>query len=237
MQARALEAILRAREEGGAFTGLADFCRRCCPPVPRDIVEALILVGAFDSLDPNRRRLLWELPLVLAGRAGSGLFGDGPSAATSGATSGRPGGGPERRQGDVPDFSPEEKMAHEYDLLGFSPGRHLLARLRPRLEEVGFVSSARLRRLPAGRAVKVGGLVIRPHRPPTRSGRTVVYLCLEDEEGLVDVTVFERTYQKYGRLIFSDPCPPLAVEGRVERRDGATAVIARRVGTLWEALR
>jgi len=233
MQARALEAILRAREEGGPFTGLADFCRRCCPPVPKDIVEALILVGAFDSLDPNRRRLLWELPLVLAGRAGPGLFGDGPPAATSRG----PGGGPGRKRGDVPDFSLEEKMAHECDLLGFSPGRHLLAHLRPRLEEAGFVSSARLRRLPAGRAVKVGGLVIRPHRPPTRSGRTVVYLSLEDEEGLIDVTVFERTYQRYGRLIFSDPCPPLAVEGRVDRRDGATAVIARRVGVLYEALK
>ncbi|HCJ09779.1 MAG TPA: error-prone DNA polymerase, partial [Clostridiales bacterium] len=97
MQARALEAILKAREEGGPFTGLADFCRRCCPPVPRDIVEALILVGAFDSLDPNRRRLLWELPLVLAGRAGPGLFGDGPPAATSRG----PGGGPGRKRGDV----------------------------------------------------------------------------------------------------------------------------------------
>jgi len=51
--------------------------------------------------------------------------------------------------------------------------------------------------------VKVAGLVIRPHRPPTRSGRTVVFFTLEDESGLLDVTVFEDIYQQYGKEIFT----------------------------------
>jgi len=63
----------------------------------------------------------------------------------------------------------------------------------------------------------VAGLVIRPHRPPTRSGRTVVFLTLEDETGLLDVTVFESVYQKYGKVIYNNPL--LLVTGEISRRD------------------
>jgi len=236
MEERVLRAILEAREREGAFRSLADFCRRCRPPVPRSVVETLILCGAMDSLDPNRRRLLWRLPLVLdgGGRGRDGpelIVAEGPAGATGAQNaSGCPGARA------LPDFTLEEKMRFEYDLLGFSPEHHLLAYLRPRLAAAGFVTSAGLDRVASGRRVKVAGLPVRPHRPPTRSGRTVVFLSLEDEKGLIDVTVFERIYQVCGRLLFSDPCPPLAVEGRVERRGKAVSVIARRVAALEDEL-
>jgi error-prone DNA polymerase len=225
MERRAIEAILESRSRDGPFTSLPDFCRRCCPPAGRDIVEALIFCGAFDSLDPNRRRLLWRLPVALADRGEPGLLEEAPSP--------EPGQG---GSGGIADFSVEEKMAAEYDLLGFSPEHHFMAYLRPRLERAGFTPSAGLRRLPPRRVVKVGGLPVRPHRPPTRSGKTVVFLSLEDEKGLIDVTVFDRTYQRYGRLLFTDPTPPLAVEGTIEHRGKAVTVIARRIDTLTGAL-
>jgi len=246
---QAVTAILAAREEGGAFDSLLDFCRRCHPSVPRDAIESLILVGAFDSLEPNRRRLLWQLPLALAepGKKTSGrgeVAGRGEAAGGEGVygrMTGRPGAA--RLVEDtgagaatIPNFTLEEKMRFEYDLLGFSPTSHIMAYLRPRLKAVGFVASNELDRLPAGRSVRIGGLPVRPHRPPTRSGKTIVFLSLEDEKGLADVTVFEKTYQASGRLLFSDPCPPLAVEGRTERRGKAMTVIARRVDRLAQVL-
>jgi len=221
MQRQALAAVLASRETAGPIASLDDFIRRCCPPVTRDVVENLVLVGAFDALDGNRRRLLWRLPVLLGERRGDGrrLLDE---------VDGAPDG--------VRDFTPEERMRHEYDLLGFSPEHHLLAYLRPRLAAAGFVPSSDLVRLPPGRLVKVGGLPVRPHRPPTKTGRTIVFLSLEDEAGLAEVTIFEGTYQRYGRLLFTDPCPPLAVEGKLERRDKAVSVIARRVDTLYRAL-
>ncbi|MCL6581149.1 MAG: error-prone DNA polymerase, partial [Firmicutes bacterium] len=233
MERRALEAILAARQAGGPFRSLEDFCRRCSPPVSRDVVEALILVGAFDSLDPNRRRLLWRLPVALSGPSADVLL---PEQAPGGVLSGGPDGG-EGPTGGIADFTLEERIRWEYELLGFSPEHHLLGYLRPRLDAAGFVPSSALARLRPGTPVRVAGLPVRPHRPPTRSGRTVVFVSLEDEEGLADVTVFERVYRRYGALLFSDPCPPLAVEGRVERRGGGTNVVARWVGSLKEALR
>jgi error-prone DNA polymerase len=60
-----LASIVAARAEG-PFASLADFCQRTT--VPRDVVENLILCGAFDSLNPHRRELLWELPAALQTR-------------------------------------------------------------------------------------------------------------------------------------------------------------------------
>jgi len=223
MRRQALAAVLASRETAGPIASLDDFIRRCCPPVTRDVVENLVLVGAFDALDGNRRRLLWRLPVLLGERRGT----DADRRLLD-----EVGGAPD----GVRDFTPEERMRHEYDLLGFSPEHHLLAYLRPRLAAAGFVPSSDLVRLPPGRLVKVGGLPVRPHRPPTKTGRTIVFLSLEDEAGLAEVTIFEGTYQRYGRLLFTDPCPPLAVEGKLERRDKAVSVIARRVDTLYRAL-
>lgn len=233
---KALGAILGERESGGPFVSLGDFCRRVGSAVPRDAGEALILAGACDSLDPNRRRLLWRFGASRAaaerGRADGGRAGGGRADGSETLLDDNPAG----LEAAVADFRPEEKMRFEYDLLGFSPEHHLLAYLRPRLAKAGFVSSAAFRRLPTGREASLAGLVVRPHRPPTKSGQTIVFVSLEDEDGLADVTVFEKTYQRYGRLLFADPCPPLAVWGKVERRGKAPSLIARHLESLSGAL-
>jgi DNA polymerase III subunit alpha len=61
----ALTAILRARESGGKFTDLFDFCHRVDRRVVnRRVIEALIRSGAFDSVDPHRAKLLASVALA-----------------------------------------------------------------------------------------------------------------------------------------------------------------------------
>jgi DNA polymerase-3 subunit alpha len=55
---QAIEAIVKAREEGGPFTSLFDFCVRVDRSrLNKRTVEALIKAGAFDSLQRNRAAL------------------------------------------------------------------------------------------------------------------------------------------------------------------------------------
>ncbi|HEY8356935.1 MAG TPA: DNA polymerase III subunit alpha, partial [Ramlibacter sp.] len=55
----AVEAIVAAREEGGAFTSLYDFCCRVDRTrINKRTVEALIKAGAFDNLHRNRAELV-----------------------------------------------------------------------------------------------------------------------------------------------------------------------------------
>lgn len=128
---------------------------------------------------------------------------------------------------DLEDFSPQEKRLMEYEVLGFEVEGHYMSWWRPRLAREGYVRAAELMQLEDGAPVKVAGIPVRPHRPPTRSGRIVVFLSLEDETGLADITVFENTYQKYGHLLFGPEIGPLRVGGTLVRRGHGASVVAR----------
>ena len=55
---QAIDAIVKAREEGGPFTSLYDFCVRVDRSrLNKRTVEALVKAGAFDSLQRNRASL------------------------------------------------------------------------------------------------------------------------------------------------------------------------------------
>ncbi|HMR71725.1 MAG TPA: DNA polymerase III subunit alpha, partial [Rubrivivax sp.] len=62
--AGAIDAIVRARDEGGPFRSLFDFCARVDRKlVGKRVVEALVKAGAFDALHADRARLLASVPL------------------------------------------------------------------------------------------------------------------------------------------------------------------------------
>ena len=62
----AIEAIVAARDAGGAFTSLFDFCARVDRGrINRRVVEALVKAGAFDRLQPARSSLLASVGLAL----------------------------------------------------------------------------------------------------------------------------------------------------------------------------
>jgi DNA polymerase III alpha subunit len=55
---------------------------------------------------------------------------------------------------------------------------------------------------------------------------------LEDEFGLVDVTIFENTYKRYGEVLFNSPL--LVITGEISERDPnqITTVVANRITSL-----
>src|SRR5699024_2047719 len=62
----AIAAIIAAREAGGPFASLFDFCQRIDRhAVNRRTIEALIRAGAFDTLEDNRAALLATVPQAL----------------------------------------------------------------------------------------------------------------------------------------------------------------------------
>ncbi len=213
-----LQRILSARAEA-PYRSLLDFCQRT--RLDRDITANLILCGAFDALHPNRRQLLWDLERIyqlITGGHQLSLFSQEASELLRDTSH------------QVPDFSPKEKFLQEYAVLGFNVSSHLMAFLRPYLQKRRAASSRQLEQTAPGQKVCAAGIVIRPHRPPTKSGRIVVFLTLEDEFGMIDVTVFEDVYQRYGHIIFTEPA--LMVWGTLEQRGNAKSITARRVETL-----
>src|SRR5437764_9520413 len=65
--AAAVDAIIAAREEGGPFTSLWDFCERVdCRAVNKKAIESLIRCGALDSTSATRNGMLAVLPQAQA---------------------------------------------------------------------------------------------------------------------------------------------------------------------------
>ena len=194
MEASFLESIFQERAKG-KFSSVQDFVSRT--NVSKDVTENLILGGAFDWFSSNRRALIWELPQYYQNKQGS-LFSEAPPV-----------------KSHIPDFAPFERWLKEYSVLRLAAQGHILDFFRPQLPKTVLTSRAVAARREG--PVQMAGLVIRPHRPPTRSGRTVVFLTLEDEYGLIDVTVFEDVYKKYAKVLYSEPL--LLVSGNISRRD------------------
>ncbi|HPU75030.1 MAG TPA: hypothetical protein PLG65_02565, partial [Bacillota bacterium] len=227
--------ILAAREEcgpgGGPFRSALDFLYRV--EIPRDIIQNMVLAGAFDSLEPNRRALAWRLGSLAAHAAAHRAAGAAARESGQAALVGTfepPRAYETHVESEMPDFTEVEKFKHEMSILGFCVSRHAMEFFRPALARGGVLTSGEIAGARHGQAVHTAGLVVRPHRPPTRSGKTVVFLSLEDELGLTDVTVFESIYQKYGALIYQSPA--LLIAGSVSRRGDGVSVIARSIQRL-----
>ncbi|HKM43481.1 MAG TPA: OB-fold nucleic acid binding domain-containing protein, partial [Limnochordia bacterium] len=193
MEQSFLNSIVSARSER-SFSSIQDFIYRTM--IHKNVAENLILAGAFDCFSNNRRALLWNLPKLYHNKQGS-LFLETPT------------------ENSMADYSPFDRWLKEYSVISLTAQGHIMDFFRSRLPN-GVLTSKEAELCQKG-TMQVAGLVIRPHRPPTRSGKTVVFLTLEDECGLIDVTIFEDIYRKYAKIIFNEPL--LLVTGEISRRD------------------
>jgi DNA polymerase-3 subunit alpha len=65
--------------------------------------------------------------------------------------------------------------------------------------------------------LKLGGVITSVDRKFTRKGAQMAILKIEDLQGSIEVTVFPKTYEKFGHLIEEDKI--VLVRGRLDRRD------------------
>src|SRR5690606_3546454 len=79
-----------------------------------------------------------------------------------------------------------------------------------------------------GETIAVAGLVICRQRPPTAKG--FMFLTLEDETGLINVTVTPKHFAVDGPMISAEPI--LLVRGVLQRYEGTVNVRARRIRAL-----
>lgn len=219
--AKAGAAVAEERRQRGAFATLEDFCQRC-HFLSREQVEWLVLAGALDCLSSNRRQTLWSLPLLhresRPGRRGvdeSDADGQGALDVPISVT----------MVSGMADFDVHDKYWKEWGGLGFSPLGHPMQFVRDALGEQGVGTCASLQNAKAGQKVKLGGLVLRPHRPPNAGG--CVFFSLEDETALIHVTVLPDVYQWLGAAVYGSGI--VVVSGRAERRGEGVNLLAEEV--------
>jgi DNA polymerase-3 subunit alpha len=131
----AIEAIVAAREAGGAFLSFYDFCLRVDrKAVNKRAVEALIKAGAFDSINPERSKLLASVgrgythaETQEANADQGGLFDFGDSHAASHV---------EPDLVDAVPWSIKERLSLEKTALGFYLSGHLFDQSGPEVRRI-----------------------------------------------------------------------------------------------------
>ncbi|GAW91153.1 DNA polymerase III subunit alpha, partial [Calderihabitans maritimus] len=227
----AIQAIISARNSGGPFKTLTDFCQRVdLRQVNRRVIESLIRCGAFNSLGVRRSQLLAILERCLetaqqvqrdrnSGQMSLIDLVDGEETETSLETI-----------PDIPEFSRREILAMEKEMLGFYVSGHPLAEYQEQLKRFATHSVADLESLSDETAVKIGGILTGVRKTVTRKGEVMAYLQLEDTTGRVEVLIFPRVYSRFSRILQEDTI--VVVEGKVSKRDEELKVFGELVKTL-----
>ncbi|MCC7492792.1 MAG: DNA polymerase III subunit alpha [Fimbriimonadaceae bacterium] len=180
--------------------------------LPKDRVASLIRAGACDELSDHRRMLLWQLQELPHTPPDPQWHLDLPPCDPP----------PDPR---LPRFNEWDLLAGEWDALGFPLSSHPLESLRPTLLARGVSPIATFAGAPPRTRFRLAGLVLRPHRPPTRTGRNTLFFDLEDETGVVSVTCFKDVYQRDGHHVLRHPV--VQVDGAVDERTGLSLIASR----------
>jgi error-prone DNA polymerase len=101
-----------------------------------------------------------------------------------------------------------------YRITGICADAHPLQFFRKRLQERGILTVLEALKQPAGSTVTIAGLNIRPHRPPTRSGRKVLFSTIEDESAFLQVVVLDDALERCTATFLL--APALEVQGTIE---------------------
>jgi error-prone DNA polymerase len=229
---RASIASILAERRERPFTSLDDLYQRTA--VERDALENLVMAGFLDALAPKvgRNGLLSAVGGLPKKRPRSrGRQAELPLPHPGSWWEVREGVGAYRAL--PPTVRQRERM--EWEALSLNVFRHPLSPYRGELGELGVILSQEILDLPHGARARAAGLLESLQRPPTRSGRPVYFLLIEDEAGLLQATVFEGAYRRYGHVLHHSGA--FLLEGRVEqdRRRGFSFLVER-VLDLREAL-
>ncbi|MDH4134233.1 MAG: DNA polymerase III subunit alpha, partial [Gammaproteobacteria bacterium] len=209
----AIEAILEARQGGGEFRDLFDFCRRInSQKVNRRVLESLIKAGALDGLGTHRAALMASLNLALAAaeqaeraRAAqqNDLFGMGATIENA---------VPVTVYVDVPPWSDELRLDGERETLGLYLTGHPIIRYEQELRR--FVDNTLAELKPSeNKTIVVAGLVVGLRAMQTKRGDRMAFVTLDDRTGRLELAVFSELFGKYRDLLAKDAL--LVVEGQV----------------------
>ena len=234
-----VEAIIAAREAGGEFTDLFDFCQRVgSKKINKRVLEALVASGALDNLIASKERAVLYAAIGDAVQAADqsernadagimDLFGD-PSSAVVNET-----GDPYARYENVRVLNLKQRLQGEKDTLGLYVTGHPIDDYDA---ELAKFMRASLDNIYAKREDQwLAGMVVAHRTMKTKRGKTIAFLTIDDRRARIEVALFGDSYDKYRDIIQNDRL--LIIKGEVGEDDysGGLKVSAKEVLTMTQA--
>ena len=228
----AIESIIAARDEGGEFRSLTDFCTRIDLRLAnRKVLEALAKVGALSPFGHPAQILLGLDDAVAAAQATqrdritgqTSLFDLGAAEASA----------LERPLPNATEVPVRERLRWEKELLGLYLSEHPMGEVAEHVGRFVTAYSSDLRDESLdGQRVVVGGIVTGVRVVVTKAKATMAIVTLEDLQGTIEVVVFPRLYEQTMGTWRDGEI--LLVAGRVDHKSEEVSLLAD-LAVEWDA--
>ena len=226
----AIESIIEAREEGGEFRSLTDFCTRVDLRLAnRKVLESLTRVGALNVLGHPAQILLGLDDALAAGQAAqrdritgqTSLFDMGGEEASQ----------LERPLPATPETPVRERLRWEKELMGLYLSDHPMGEVADRVGLFVTAYSGDLKdETLDGQRVVIGGIVTGNRTIITKSKSTMAVVTLEDLQGTLEVVVFPQDVRADASARGATGAI-LLVAGRVDHRGDEASLLA---DSVWD---
>ena len=221
-----VDAILEERKKNGIFSSMEDFINRMTnKEVNRRTIENFIKSGAMDSLPGTRRQKVAVAPVLLDNKARERKNAWEGQMSLFDLVSEEDKKEFQVSFPDVGEYSKEELLAFEKDILGVYISGHPLDdyeglwRKNISATAADFIVDEETEEAAVkdGMKVVVGGLVTGKVVKTTRSNQLMAFITLEDLMGSVEVIVFPKNYEADRDLLTEDS--KIFIKGRVSLGD------------------
>ena len=227
---QAIDAIVKAREEGGPFTSLFDFCVRVDRSrLNKRTVEALVKAGAFDSLQRNRASLAasidraFDFSTATAANANQGGLFDMMGDDAHGSSTQEP------ELVDVLPWGVKEQLTHEKTAVGFYLSGHLFDAVE---REVRLFAKRKIDELIDSREPQLlAGIVSDLRIINAQRGKLAIFK-LDDKSAMMEATADEAMINANRHLFKDDELIIVMAKMQVDRFSGGYRLSIQQVWDL-----
>ncbi|MFJ7730961.1 DNA polymerase III subunit alpha [Lysinibacillus sp. NPDC097231] len=219
-----IEVVMALRQSNGeAFDNLFDLAvALSAQHFKPKIIESLISAGALDYLGKDRAVLIATLEAALKHAELLRPTEDIDIASATAFSFGKP------KYMEAEALSQKEILLREKEYLGFYISAHPVTGERTFWKDVN-VTCREIKHIREGTYVKMIGMIEEVKKIRTKKGEQMAFVQLQDEFGMVSVTLFPQVFQLVQEILLEDEL--LYIEGTLERRFGKPQVKAKHAQT------
>jgi DNA polymerase-3 subunit alpha len=230
---QAIEAIVKAREEGGPFTSLFDFCVRVDRSrLNKRTVEALVKAGAFDTLQRNRAALVasidraFDFSTATAANANQGGLFDMIGFDAHGSSTQEP------ELVDVLPWGVKEQLTQEKTAVGFYLSGHLFDAVE---REVRQFAKRKIDDLIDSREPQLlAGIVSDLRIINAQRGKLAIFK-IDDKTAMMEATADEAMINANRHLLKDDELIIVMAKMQPDRFSGGTRLVVQQMWDLASA--
>ena len=219
-----IDAIVNERKANGEYRSIDDFLGRLNDgDINKRAIENLILSGAFDSLEGNRRQKIIAFPRLIDEKKRE------KKTSTPGQISlfEMVDSSDDEFRSKLPvaeEFDKAELLSREKDVIGIYISGHPLEddielmKKHADASASGFIQDEDSQlRLKDGQNVTVGGIIIEKRIHFTKKNEAMAFVTIEDLYGTIEILVFPKIYETYRALLMEDN--KIFIRGRVSQEE------------------